>query len=114
MPVNQSYYYRLLLHTETLDGSVVPVWEDAGPGDVAVLKEVMAKGKTFGSGVELVYRRIPITAERAPDFADLTELIELVVNESADTPIVLNCQLGRGRSTLASVRLCGRYTNDRI
>ncbi|KAF4597582.1 hypothetical protein EYR40_008044 [Pleurotus pulmonarius] len=94
---------RLLLHTETSDGSVVPVWEDAGPDDVAVLKEVMAGDKTFGSGVELVYRRIPITAERAPDFADLTELIELVVNESADTPIVLNCQLGRGRSTLASI-----------
>ncbi|KAG5221219.1 Paladin [Salix suchowensis] len=62
-----------------------PRMGDAGPDDVAVLKEVMAGNKTFGSGVELVYRRIPITAERAPDFADLTELIELVVNESADT-----------------------------
>lgn len=57
------------------------------------------------SDMELYYIRIPITAARPPDFSDLSELMEVVMrSDSADTPIVVNCQLGRGRSTLTSVR----------
>jgi hypothetical protein len=96
---------RLLLHTEASDGSVIPVWEEVHPEDVAVLKDVMAQRNVPGNDVELVYKRVPITAERALDFADLSELIEVVVRyESSNTPIVVNCQLGRGRSTMTSVR----------
>lgn len=53
----------------------------------------------------LQYNRIPITAEKPPDFTDLSELIEVVMRTSMNTPIVVNCQLGGGRSTLASILL---------
>ena len=101
-----SWNNRLLLHTETQDGSVVPIWEDARPGNISVMKETMASRKQLAEGVELVYARIPITAEKVPDFGDLSELMDVVIRTHAsDTPIVLNCQLGRGRSTLTSVSL---------
>ncbi|KZP23754.1 hypothetical protein FIBSPDRAFT_1042612 [Athelia psychrophila] len=97
---------RLLLHTETPDGSVIPVWEEVRSEDVAVLKDVMAISQTAVDGVELHHSRIPITAERPPDPTDLNDLIDVVVrNASPDTPIVVNCQLGRGRSTLTSIIL---------
>ncbi|KAH7925850.1 hypothetical protein BV22DRAFT_1033556 [Leucogyrophana mollusca] len=94
---------RLLLHTETPDGSVIPVWEEVQPCNIAVLKDLMASSN-FDCGVDVQYARIPITAERPPDFADINELMEVVVrSDSASTVIVVNCQLGRGRSTLTSV-----------
>ncbi|KAJ6561916.1 inositol hexakisphosphate-domain-containing protein [Mycena capillaripes] len=95
---------RLLLHTEAEDGSVMPVWEEAQNelDDVVVLKDVMASRKAV-DGLELDYHRIPMTAEKPPDFSDLQELIDVVLTSSNNTPIVVNCQLGRGRSTLASI-----------
>ncbi|KAI6025906.1 inositol hexakisphosphate-domain-containing protein [Pisolithus orientalis] len=94
---------RILLHTETTDGSVIPVWEGVQPANVAVLKDIMASCRS-NSGVEVQYARIPITSEHPPDFADIRELMDLVVrNESTNTAIVVNCQLGRGRSTLTTV-----------
>ncbi|EEB97138.1 hypothetical protein MPER_03599 [Moniliophthora perniciosa FA553] len=100
---------RLLLHSETEDGTVIPVWEDVQPSDVVVLKDIM-ECRRDAYGIELVYDRIPITAEAPPDFADLSELIDLVLRSSSDTPIVVNCQLGRGRSTLASVSSSTSYS----
>ncbi|KAJ7592850.1 inositol hexakisphosphate-domain-containing protein [Mycena floridula] len=95
---------RLLLHTETPDGSVLPVWEEAEDSDVAVLKDIM-NARRSDHGIELIYDRIPITAERPPDLTDLSELIEVTLRSSSTTPIVVNCQLGGGRSTLASIIL---------
>lgn len=94
--------YRLLLHTETPDGGVVPIWEEVQPENVVVLKDIMAS-RPKHEHFDVQYSRIPITAEKPPDYADLSELINLVLRTSATTPIVVNCQLGRGRSTLASV-----------
>ena len=96
--------FRLLLHTETSDGSVIPVWEDVQPQNVEVLREVMEKKESIGKDIALSYRRIPITAERPPDFSDLSDLMDVVIrNYSSNTPMIFNCQLGRGRSTLTSV-----------
>ncbi len=97
-------HYRLLLHTETPDGAVLPVWEEVKDEDVMVLKDIMAS-RQEEDGVQLQYARIPITAEKPPDFTDLNELIGVSLRVSRDTPIVVNCQLGRGRSTLASVSI---------
>ncbi|KAF9243458.1 inositol hexakisphosphate-domain-containing protein [Melanogaster broomeanus] len=94
---------RILLHTETVDGSVMPIWEEAQPENVAVLKDIMASQRS-NCGTEVQYARIPITSERPPDFSDISELMELLVRaDSTNTAIVVNCQLGRGRSTLTSV-----------
>ncbi|EGO24423.1 hypothetical protein SERLADRAFT_438035 [Serpula lacrymans var. lacrymans S7.9] len=95
---------RLLLHTETPGGAVIPVWEDVQSGNVVVLKDLMASRKVVGDGVELQYCRIPITAERPADFTDLSELLDVITrSDSESTAIVVNCQLGRGRSTLTSI-----------
>ncbi|KAG8213255.1 inositol hexakisphosphate-domain-containing protein [Butyriboletus roseoflavus] len=94
---------RLLLHTERSNGSVIPIWEEVQSQDVAVLKDIMVSRQS-GCGIEVQYTRIPITAERPPDMSDISELMELVVRtDSMNTVIVVNCQLGRGRSTLTSV-----------
>lgn len=62
--------------------------------------------KSVGSDIELHYSRIPITAEKPPDFSDFSELIDVVMGANITlTPIVVNCQLGRGRSTLTSIIL---------
>ena len=94
---------RLLLHTETPDGSVIPVWEEVSPENVCVLKDVM-EARRYNGDVELVYARIPMTAERPPDFSDLSDLIDIMVrNSGTNAPMIINCQLGRGRSTMTSV-----------
>ncbi|KAF8071749.1 inositol hexakisphosphate-domain-containing protein [Lyophyllum atratum] len=95
---------RILLHTETSDGTVVPVWEEVKEENVVVLKDAMAARRRV-NGIEMQYNRVPMTAERPPDFADLTDLIEVMLRTTTSTPIVVNCQLGRGRSTLASIIL---------
>jgi len=95
---------RLLLHSETTDGSVIPVWEEVRPGNVAAMKDVMSARKESNPNVNVIYRRVPITAERSPDFSDFSELIAVMLSpHMAHTPIVVNDQLGRGRSTLTSV-----------
>lgn len=97
---------RLLLHTETPDGSVVPVWEEVQSENVCVLKDIMAARRHIDDDTEFVYTRIPITAERPPDFSDLSELIDIVIRSNATgSPIMINCQLGRGRSTMTAVIL---------
>ncbi|EMD34003.1 hypothetical protein CERSUDRAFT_117523 [Gelatoporia subvermispora B] len=101
-----SFGGKLLLHTETPDGSVIPVWEEVDPENVLVLKDVMAARRYISDDVELAYARIPMTAERPPDFSDLSELINIVIRSNASSsPIVINCQLGRGRSTMTSILL---------
>lgn len=95
---------KLLLHTETTDGTVVPVWEEVRSEEVEVIRDIMQQREDLGNNTRLYYRRIPITAEKPPDFEDFSELMEVVIQTySSNTPIVLNCQLGRGRSTMTAV-----------
>lgn len=81
----------------------MPIWEEVQVEDVSVLKDIMVLRKD--SDISLQYNRIPITAEKPPDYTDLKDFIEVVLRTPPNTPIVVNCQLGRGRSTLASVVL---------
>lgn len=99
----RTYGGRILLHTEEADGQVVPIWEEARDCDVAVLKEVYASKRNI-NGVKLHYSRVPITSERPPDFHDITDLMEVVIRtHSARTPIIVNCQLGKRRSTVTAI-----------
>ncbi|KAG9015211.1 hypothetical protein FRB94_004330 [Tulasnella sp. JGI-2019a] len=97
---------RLLLHAETNDGAVIPVWEEVQPQNIAVLKEVMTR-QTLPKGISLQYHRIPITSEKPPDFTDISDLMDVVLRTgpTEGVAIVVNCQLGRGRSTLTSIIL---------
>ncbi|CUA76059.1 Paladin [Danio rerio] [Rhizoctonia solani] len=96
-----SFQGRILLHTENADGSVLPIWDEADPKDIAVPKDTMSAQV---EEIEIAYKRIPITSERPPDFSDIEALADVVIRtDSERTPIILNCQLGRGRSTVASI-----------
>lgn len=68
------------------------------------MKDVMSACKASYDDVDVFYRRVPITAERSPDFSDFGELFAVMLSPNmSHTPIVVNDQLGRGRSTLTSV-----------
>lgn len=83
---------------------MIPVWEEVDSENVSAPKDTMDVRGSLGDGVEFHYARIPITAERVPDFTDFSELMDVVIRTNAsNTPIVINCQLGRGRSTLTAV-----------
>ncbi|MBW0461895.1 hypothetical protein O181_001610 [Austropuccinia psidii MF-1] len=100
----RSFDGRILLHTETDDGSVIGVWESASEDAVKTLREVMnEKSRSIQDTYKLDFRRQPITAEKAPDFEDIKDLIEIVSDVEPDCPFIVNCQLGRGRSTLTMV-----------
>lgn len=99
----RTYGGRVLLHTEASDGQVVPVWEEARESDVATLKEVFA-AKSHINNVRLHYSRVPITSERPPDFHDISDLMEVVIRtHTTRTPIIVNCQLGKRRSTITAI-----------
>lgn len=95
---------RILLHTEAHDGAIIPIWDDVMPDSVVVMREIMTIRERIDGGTRLYYQRIPITAEKPPDFTDLSDLLQVASHlHSQNTPIILNCQLGQGRSTLTSV-----------
>jgi len=95
---------RILLHTETHDGSVIGVWETATESAVKTLREVMnEKSESLQNVCKLDFKRQPITAEKAPDFEDIKDLIGIVSDAEPGAPFIVNCQLGRGRSTLTMV-----------
>ncbi|CEQ43057.1 SPOSA6832_04952 [Sporobolomyces salmonicolor] len=97
---------RILLASEDPDdGSVNPVWETVEDPErqVKTLREVMdAAREDAGLGEEgerFRYIRVPITAEKFPEFNDLREILETVTLMDSDDAIIVNDQLGRGRTT---------------
>ena len=86
---------RILLHTELEDGSVAPIWETIeSPTNVKTLREIM-DDVVKTTDVDLSYYRIPITAEKAPDFSDIREIVEIVSQlDVENSAIIVNCQLG--------------------
>ena len=62
----QQFQGKLLLHTETSDGQVVPVWESVDQQDVQSVKEVM-DDLADTADLELAFYRVPVTSESSPD-----------------------------------------------
>lgn len=88
---------KLLLHSETPQGDVVPVWEDVTTA--LTMKEVMAQEHP-----NVKFQRVPITAEHPPHYDDMTQLVNAMLStDLRHTSVILNCQMGKGRSTTASV-----------
>jgi hypothetical protein len=58
---------RILLHTETSDGEVVPLWESVDKQDVASIRDVMDEAAARATDVALSFIRVPITSESSPD-----------------------------------------------
>ncbi|KAF7727042.1 hypothetical protein EC973_008089 [Apophysomyces ossiformis] len=108
-----SYDGRILLHGEDTDGNVRPAWEEVDVEDVLTVREVMESvAEEIAQGIDddeskhviLDYHRIPITAEKAPEWRDFDDLRILLAHmDLSKTSVVLNCQIGLGRSTLGTV-----------
>ena len=58
---------RVLLHSETADGEVVPIWESVDKSDVASIRGVMDDAAAQSKNCELAFVRIPVTSESSPD-----------------------------------------------
>ncbi|KAI9486886.1 MAG: inositol hexakisphosphate-domain-containing protein [Benjaminiella poitrasii] len=120
-----NYDGRILLHGEDNDGNVLAAWEEVSVNDVMTVREVMESvasevAEEFDSGYSsndssavkvghtyeniLDYRRVPITAEKAPEWCDFDEIRNLVTStDISKTALIMNCQVGLGRSTLGTI-----------
>ncbi|RXK36343.1 hypothetical protein M231_06380 [Tremella mesenterica] len=95
---------RVLLHSESSDGQVIPVWESVDKGDVASIREVMDQVAVNAKHVGVEFVRIPITSESSPDFHDITDILNLCLRTDLEkSAFILNDQLGRGRSSNTAV-----------
>ncbi|MCO5589890.1 hypothetical protein L7F22_043859 [Adiantum nelumboides] len=113
---------RLLLHTETEEGGVVPIWEEASPDDIQTLQDVMSHITREYLDYQCTFDLSSSTnhSRKATAFEDIAALTRAVLRSEtqANACIVLNCQLGRGRSTLISIlallvsRWIKRFTKD--
>ncbi|KAG2202051.1 hypothetical protein INT47_006243 [Mucor saturninus] len=110
---------RILLHGEDKDGKVLSSWEEVDVQDILTVREVM-ESVAFEIGQQdsdededrlentttasLVYHRVPITAEKAPEWRDFDDLRSLVTAvDLSKTAIIMNCQVGLGRSTTGTI-----------
>ncbi|KAI7898613.1 inositol hexakisphosphate-domain-containing protein [Cokeromyces recurvatus] len=120
-----NYDGRILLHGEDNDGNVLAAWEDVDVNDVMTVREVMESvaaevAEEFDSGYSssdfseaiskknykniLDYHRVPITAEKAPEWCDFDDIRNLVTStDLSKTALIMNCQVGLGRSTLGTI-----------
>ena len=88
------YEGRILVHEE-VSGQLVSTWE--------TLKQVDTTIKVFSLFGDLQYYRIPITAEDAPDPSDFDQFREILGDKDTPVIIVVNCQMGVGRSTIGTI-----------
>ena len=58
---------RILLHTETADREVVPIWESVDKYNVASMREIMDDAEASAQDINLTFVRVPITSESSPD-----------------------------------------------
>jgi hypothetical protein len=109
--INETLNYegRILLHGEDQEGNVRAVWEDVHVDDVLTVKDVMEQvansvsnesdgdeegGAENGKSViTLDYHRVPVTAEKPPEWKDFDDMRNLIASaDHPDARIVLNCQ----------------------
>ncbi|KAI9267887.1 inositol hexakisphosphate-domain-containing protein [Phascolomyces articulosus] len=116
---------KILLHGENSEGKIERRWIEVDPADVLTVQEVMRVEEErvyqeLNEGVPieypldddihtkkfLDYHRVPITAERPPQCNDFDDLRKYITGEGIDlsnTAIIMNCQVGSGRSALGTV-----------
>lgn len=96
-----NYDGRILLHGEDKDGNVLAAWEEVDTNDIMTVREVMTSvaieiadeldsdtsssdssvGKVaLRHGDVLDYYRVPVTAEKAPEWCDFDEIRNLITS----------------------------------
>ncbi|KAI8829287.1 inositol hexakisphosphate-domain-containing protein [Chytriomyces cf. hyalinus JEL632] len=92
---------KILVHIER-NHAIHPVWEECSAEHVLTVREVVDLLKHEGYPLE--YYRVPLTAERAPDPGDLDYMVKILSTiDLKNTAIVVNCQMGLGRSTVGTI-----------
>ncbi|KAJ3024316.1 UNVERIFIED_CONTAM: hypothetical protein HDU68_008233 [Siphonaria sp. JEL0065] len=92
---------KILIHNEQ-DNVIHPVWEECTSEYVLTVRDVVELLKNEGHPIE--YYRVPLTAERAPDAAEMDDLVRILSTiDLHNTAIVMNCQIGLGRSTVGTI-----------
>ncbi|KAI8912645.1 inositol hexakisphosphate-domain-containing protein [Gorgonomyces haynaldii] len=104
----EKYHGKILVHRELEDGKVESVWEDCDPKNIMTLQEtrtlLATEGMLTQHPAELSYYRVPMTSETTPDPSIFDYLIQTVGKiQLKQSSIVLNCQIGVGRSTMGTV-----------
>ncbi|KAI8371352.1 inositol hexakisphosphate-domain-containing protein [Radiomyces spectabilis] len=105
-----NYDGRILLHNENGEGHMCARWEKVDVENVVTMRDVMNRvgselaeelAEDDASEAVLVdYHRVPITAEKVPEWRSLDVLRDLITKvDLSKTAIILNCQVGYGRST---------------
>merc|ERR1712018_346469 len=87
---------KLHYHIETKDRVAV-----GKLGDLQTLTNIFGGIKTKNEKVEAI--RIPVNQDKAPDEECFDQIVSLLKNTSASTPIVFNCQAGISRSTTGMI-----------
>ena len=90
----KKYNGKLLLHSESQDGQLMTYWQ--------TIDSVCTPRELF-EAENLMYYRIPMTAEIAPEKRFFDQLFKVVRKHSTSCTYVLNCQLGKGRSTTGMI-----------
>jgi protein-tyrosine phosphatase len=99
------YNGQILLHSENEHGEVKSMTEECSNEAVLTLAETKAvlerELNMFGI---LKYHRVPFTSQSAPDPSDFDKIIEILHNvDILNSAIILNCQIGIGRSTFGMI-----------
>jgi len=94
-----------------VDGNLTEAWEPATEAVVQTPKEAYLLLQKVGYSV--IYSRLPITDEQAPEERDFDDMVDRIRDVPEDTHLVFNCQMGRGRTTTGMVIACMMRTCNR-
>ena len=100
-------FNAVLVTREEPDGQLRDVWlssDAATPTIVQTPREVYAQ--LAAEGLSVSYLRVPITHNRVLKARDLDTLQSRISCSPAGTRHVFNCQMGRGRTTMAMCAAC--------
>lgn len=105
-------YGNILAHEEVQLGDVSACWESVSRSTVMTSHDVYQELKS--EGYALSYKRIPVTAESAFEPRQFDALTRAFLeamqpvdggSSSTETVFLFNCQMGRGRSTVAMMAM---------
>ncbi|PRP83694.1 hypothetical protein PROFUN_03849 [Planoprotostelium fungivorum] len=98
----KKYGGRFLIHDEGTDGTTIATFEQL----TSVLTPREVYGELQKHGYHVDYHRVAVTDEQAPEEKDFDDIVKRVhdgIGGDKDTHIILNCQMGRGRTTTGMV-----------
>lgn len=91
---------HLWLNDEDPDGTINGAWWRANPSEIQTPLEVVEQLRK--EGFKIQYHRVPVSDEHAPQTDDLSTLIDIFNDVPPETPRLINCHAGRGRTTTAT------------